>query len=209
MTMKIYSVLASVFICLAIWVLPAMSEYTPSEWKKIKTGEILISEKQRDNPDGSQSLLFVAKGYINAPREEVWKALRDYNHFYEFFPNVRETKIVKKEGETYWVDYMTKVLVMEVRYTLRFEGIEKYKRIESKLDKERPHDIRDSYSSWLLEDAPEGSGTVVTFTNFVDTGIPAPVAIARRAAKSSLPNVLVNVRKRVESGGKWKKTQGS
>jgi len=195
-------------VCLVLFSAPASTEYTAEEWKRLKTGEIIISEKEEDNPDGSQNLLFIAKCYIKASRQEVWKVLRNYNSFYEFFPNVRSTKVVKQEGETYWVEYMTKVLFVKAQYTLRFDGVEKYVRIESKLDKSRPHDIRDSYSIWYFEDAPDNSGTIVTYTSFVDTGIPAPKALARKAASSSLPKVLVNVRKRVESGGKWKKPEG-
>jgi len=184
----------------------ARAEYTQAEWEKLKKGEILISEKALRNPDGSQKVLFVAKIYMRASPKEIWKVLRDYDKFEEFMPNVSECEVLKKEGPVYWVRYKTKVLWVEVNYYLKLVGVEKYKRIEYQLDESKENDIRATEGYWVFEKAPDGKGSVVTYCTRTDTGIPAPEFIARKAGKMSLPMIVKNVKKRVESGGTWKKT---
>lgn len=192
-----------------VGVTTARAEFTMSEWQRLKNGEVLITTVLNQNPDGSQRTDFLAKLYVKADRKTVWSYLRDYEKFPEFLPNVTLCKIVKQEGQVYWVHYEAKVMVVKVNYNLRVEGVELNKKIVFKLDKSQPSTIRDSSGYWILEDAPDGSGTVLSYSTYVDTGVPAPEALARQAAKKSLPTVVQNMRKRIESGGKWKKEPGS
>lgn len=187
----------------------ALAALAPQDWERLKNGEVIVSELTAVNPDGSQNVKFVAKIFMKGKREQVWQVLHDYNHFYEFFPNVKNTTVIKQEGEKYWVQYLTKVMWVEAKYVLTFEGVELNKRIEVKLDKSYPHSVRETYSTWLMEDSPDKSGTLVTYTTYIDTGIPAPAALAKKTAKMALPGIVKNVRMRVESGGKWKKPEGS
>ena len=183
----------------------ASPKFTMDEWERLKAGEVVITEVANQNDDGSQRIDFLAKIYIKADRKAVWAVLRDYEKFPEFMPNLQEVAILKKEGEVYWVKYLIKVMVISATYCLRVDGVEMHRRIEFKLDPICPGDIRDTNGYWVLEDAPDRSGTVVSYSTYADTGIPAPEALARKAARKSLPQVAKNVRKRVESGGTWKK----
>jgi len=49
----------------------------------------------------------------------------------------------------------------------------------------------------------------MSYASNVDTGIPAPEALAKKVGKESLTQVVKNVRMRIESGGTWKKPEGS
>lgn len=187
----------------------ASAKTSQEEWNKLKAGEVIITEVANVNPDGSQRVDFLAKIFIKAGREAVWKVIRDYEKFPEFMPNVQKCKILKQENETYWVYYEVKVMMVTVNYCLKAVGVEKYKKIEFKLDNICPSDIRSTAGYWVLEDAPDGSGTIVHYSTYTDTGIPAPEALAKQAAKKSLPQVVKNVKQRVESGGTWKKPSGS
>jgi len=187
----------------------ARSEFTAEEWQRMKNGDVIITEVAAQNPDGSQRIDFLAKLYIKATRQEVWKTIRDYNHYSEFMPRLTKATILKQEGQVYWVRYEVKVLWLRVVYHLRVEGVDPFKRIEFKLDTDKKNHIRNTYGYWILQDAPEGSGTVLSYSAYIDTGIPAPESLARKVAKSALPGVVKNVRKRIESGGTWKKAEGS
>lgn len=187
----------------------ALAKTTPEEWKRLKAGEVIVTEVANVNPDGSQRVDFLAKIFIKASREAIWKVIRDYEKFPEFMPNTQKCKILKQEGETYWVYYEVKVMMVTVHYCLKATGVEKYKRIEFRLDNICPSDIRSTSGYWFLEDAPDGSGTIVHYSTYTDTGIPAPEALAKQAAKKSLPQVVKNVKQRVESGGTWRKPAGS
>ncbi len=199
-----FIILACIFTAVFITT-AARAEYTQEEWEKLKKGEILITEKAVQNPDGSQKVFFVSKVYMGAQPEEIWKIMRDYDKFEQFMPKLRECKVLKKEGPVYWVRYETKVLWVEANYHLRLVGVEKYKRIKYKLDETKKNDIRATEGYWIFEEAPDGKGSVVTYCTRTDTGIPAPEFVARKVGRMSLPNIIKNVKKRVESGGTWQK----
>jgi len=198
--------IVSVFLFIASG---ARAEFTQAEWERMKTGEVVVTEVAAQNPDGSQRMQFMAKMYVKATRREIWKHIRDYNHFHEFMPKLKKATILKREGETYWVKYETKVLWVEADYYLVLKGTELYKRVDYKLDRSKENDIRDASGYWILEDAPDGSGTVVSYTSNIDTGIPAPAGVTKKVSKMSLPQIVKNVRMRIESGGTWKKPEGS
>ena len=189
--------------------LAARAEYTAQEWETLKTGEVVAAEVMTRNPDGSGATEVLVKAWIKAPREEVWKIIRSYNTFAEFFPRVRECRITRQEGETYWVEYHTELLGLMVVYHLTLIGTEKFLRIDFFLDKNFRNDVKDTVGFWGLDDAPDGKGTVLTYSIFVDSGIPVPQFIARKISKPNLVQVVKNVRRRVESGGTWKKPNGS
>jgi uncharacterized protein YndB with AHSA1/START domain len=188
---------------------PARAEYTAQEWEILKTGEVVATEVFSTKPDGSKTTDVVVKAWIKAPREEVWAVMRDYNRFAEFFPRVRECRTFKQEGESYWVRYHTEVLGMMVVYHLQLVGVEKFRRIVFSLDPNQPNDVDDTRGFWVFDDAPDGQGTVLTYSIFIDPGLPIPDWLGRKISKPNLVQVVKNVRSRVESGGTWKKPPGS
>jgi len=205
-SMRISKSAMLVFLVVLLSASTAHSKFTPEEWERMKKGEVVITEVMNLNPDGSGRMDFLAKLYIKATRQEVWKHIRDYNNFPEFMPRMKKNTILKQEGQVYWVRYELKIFWLKIVYHIRVDGVELYKRIEYKLDKTKKNHIKDTYGYWILEDAPGGTGTILSYSTFVDTGIPAPKVLVRKLAKMSLPNIVKNVRKRVESGGKWKRT---
>ncbi len=189
--------------------LSARAEYTAAEWEILKTGEVVATEVFTPKPDGSSATDVLVKIWIKAPREEVWKVIRDYNRFGEFMPRVHSCRITKQEGETSWIVYDMEVLGIRVIFNLITIGKEKYRRIEFNLDPNQSNDIKEARGYYVLDDAPNGQGTVLSYSAVVATGIPLPEFVARKISKPSLVQVLKNVRLRVESGGAWKKAAGS
>ena len=185
------------------------AESTPPEWEVLKTGRVVAGEVFTARPDGRHSTDVVVKAWIKAPRQEVWKTLRDYDRFAEFFPKVRDVHTVKREGESYWVYYRTEVLWVTVVYHLKLTAIKPFRRIEFETAPELPNDLKEVRGFWAFDDAPGGLGTVLTYSVQVDTGIPAPEFLARKLSKPGLVEVVENARRRVESGNSWRKPEGS
>jgi len=188
---------------------PAGAEYSAKEWELLKTGAVVATEVFTAKPDGSQATDVLVKVWIKAPREAVWKTIRDFNTFGEFMPRVKSCRIIRQEGETCWIVYDTELLGIRVVYHLITVGKEKYRRIEFNLDPTKPNDIKGIRGYYILDDAPDGQGTVLSYSAFVDTGIPAPEFLTRKISKPNLVQVIKSVRQRVESGGTWKKPAGS
>jgi len=107
------------------------------------------------------------------------------------------------------VRYDLKVLWLKVTYHLSLVDDDSRYRVDWTLDRSKENTVRDIVGYWDVDDAPGGSGVVLSYASFVDTGIPAPMKIVQKLASMALPQVVKNVRMRAESGGKWKKPEGS
>jgi hypothetical protein len=58
--------------------------------------------------------------------------------------------------------------------------------------------IKDFRGSWVLQPFGNGTQTLISYSMFVDPGIPVPRWLIREAVKAELPNTLRGVRNRVE-----------
>ena len=81
----------------------------------------------RESEDGRLQL--VTSGIlIDAPPEQVWAAITDYEHFSEFMPSTEGCRVLSREGNVsrvwFHIKFSFSVLSYAVRYTLRqhFEG---------------------------------------------------------------------------------------
>jgi len=207
--MRNIKLVASISLVLIILAGPARSEFNNAEWEKVKEGKVTFAGVPMQNPDGSQYINFVTKIYVKASKQEIWKVIRDYDHFHEFMPKCRKVTTLKVEGNVTWVRYELKVLWINVVYHLRLVDTKSHERVEWTLDKSKKNSVRDIKGYWQLDDAPGGSGAVVSYASYVDTSIPAPMGIIKRLAKMALTQVMKNVRLRTESGGTWIKKKGS
>jgi len=86
----------------------------------LKKGEVVIVEE----PPVGQKQFVTAGIRINAPREEVWKLITDFDLYPGFFPEVETVTVVKHEGNAWDVLHKLKsgmsVLPLRFAYTLRF-----------------------------------------------------------------------------------------
>jgi len=185
----------------------ARADFTAQEWAVLKTGKVIAQEVFQAYPDGTVQTQVEVKAWIKVPRAQVWKILRDYNHFFQFMPNVRQSKILKQEGETYWVIYQTQVLWVKVIYYQILAGDGQMHRIDITMDHSQPNDIRDTRGYWVLDDAPDGKGTIATYSDWVSPGFKIPEKLARKVSKPGFIHVIENTRLRAESDGAWIKSQ--
>ena len=193
------------FVLLVALIPAARAEFSAEEWEVLKTGEAVASETFAAKPDGAPTTDVLVKIWIKAPREKVWATIRDYDRFGEFMPRVQRCRVVKSDGETFWICYETEVLGIKVIYYMKAVGVDKFRRIEFNLAEDMTNDIKGARGYWALDDAPDRKGTVLSYSAFIDTGIPMPESLARRISKPNMIQAVKNVKQRVESGNSWKK----
>ncbi|MCX7680210.1 MAG: SRPBCC family protein [Spirochaetes bacterium] len=117
----------------------------------------LISIKQ--SPEG-KFLYATAIVKINAPLEVVWNLILDLEHYSEFMPRVKSSKVQSKsnDGNEICVNFEISVPLANQRYTLKYL-----------LDRERKiinivhvtGDLKGSWWRWQL--MPSGKGTLVQY----------------------------------------------
>ncbi|MFO8057449.1 MAG: SRPBCC family protein [bacterium] len=180
-------------------------EVTEKRWKKLKAGEVLVTERVIEGEGNRKKLRFIATAHISAPPESVWKTIRDYDHYHEFIPRLKESELLKTEGRCMFIRYLGEVFWVEVEYYIKACAEVPGKRVDFGLAEGYESFMKSADGFWEVQKAPDGKTAIVSYSAHLDPGVPVPDFISRKVARDSLVNVLQNVTKRVESGGKWKK----
>lgn len=131
---------------------------------------------------------------INAPVEKCFDVIVDYERYSEFLPEVKKTRALNRRGNECDVQYEAEVVKL-IKYTVH-------------LKEERPNKVswtyidgdfmRDNKGGWVLEDAGEGK-TKATYNVEIVLGPLVPKTIVNALVDTSLPKLLENFKKRIES----------
>jgi len=187
-----------IFGIIAIFLIAATAppNLTPEETAKLDRGEIIVKFKEK--PEGINLRLVEAMGIIDAPRERAWNVIGDYANYKEFMPQVQESEIRKKEGNTVWQ-------YQKLSIPWPFPGNGTWYVI--KLDHDPANffvkwnmvegNIKVNYGSWQLYPyGPGGKKTLAIYSLVVDTGFNVPAAAIEFANKQTVPMIIKAVRKR-------------
>lgn len=131
---------------------------------------------------------------ISAPPDKCFDVIADYERYSEFLPEVKKTRAVNRRGNECDVQYEAEVVKL-IKYTVH-------------LKEERPTRVswtyidgdfmRDNKGGWLLEDLGDGK-TKATYTVEITLGPLVPKSIVNALVDTSLPKLLENFKKRIES----------
>lgn len=153
-----------------------------------------------DQPWGLFGRAVWARVHVAAQPSAVFAVLTDYERFGEFMPLVERVDVLER-GPRH------AVLRFRMKY-LRWFDVEQTDRRTL-----HPHTkidyvgiagpLKTVYGDWRF--AAARGGTRVTYRAWVDPGVPVPGAIVGALVKRGLPGLLDGVKRRVESGGTWKK----
>jgi len=131
---------------------------------------------------------------INAPIEKCFDVIVDYERYSEFLPEVKKTRATNRRGNECDVQYEAEVVKL-IKYSVH-------------LKEERPHRVswtyidgdfmRDNKGGWLLEDLGGGQ-TKATYSVEITLGPLVPKTIVNALVDTSLPKLLENFKKRIES----------
>lgn len=208
-----------------IWIIPMVfsfySGYAQNNNEintQIIKGEIIITTEKV--PD-TNVLIGKATGLIDAPIEKVWAVISDYNHFRDFMPRFKESFIVKKEiiagiigtrnlrnSENFLKTNITNEITEDTLYfynQLDFPwplGDKRYllKVIRNNLNysffwTQVAGEMEVNDGSWEL--IPYNGITLAKYTTCSDVGIKLPFFLVKMGTKSTLPDIIKAVRKRV------------
>lgn len=173
--------------------------------KQLKRGKRVVRLYYRKNDKGKRSIVAEAKAIIKAPPIKVYEQLARVEKIQEFMPNMIYSKIKKKLGPNrYFMHRTIKVLWTKIHMFLTV-ALTPGKRLTWHLDRTKKNGIKDTVGTMTFLPYNGGKYTYVTYRVYTDTGRAIPGFIRRMLIKSSLPNVLKSLNKRVMSGGRWKK----
>lgn len=187
---------------------PVSNKLTSAELARVKAGEVIIHETLTKNHEDGYAAAF---GIIHFQDPQAfWDVAGDFGHFPEFIPKIEKATLIKQVGKQslveFYLDGTIETLIYSCVHTISEDNL----RVDWTLDKSRPHvryKVNDGY--WQLEQLAPGLWlTEYNMTVSFDFGILTKAAnkIVNTMVKEDLPNVMGNTRKRIESGGVWKKS---
>jgi len=190
-----------IFVAGAIAIFAALSSHgrdlTKEQLKELKNGEIIV--KYREKLEGTDLRIVEATGVIDAPPDRVWKVIGDYENYKDFMPQVCESEVRKKEGNATW-QYQK----LHVPWPFPGDGTWYLIRLEHHPEKYfvqwemEDGNIKINHGSWKLEPFGEkGDKTLAIYSLVVDPGYKLPAFVVDFATKTTVPNIIEAVRKRV------------
>lgn len=173
--------------------------------KALEKGKIKVWINYRANELGKKKIVTKVLGIINKPPKAVFAQMAQLEKAHKFMPRMTYSKITKKISKTEYnvlrkISVAWKSIAMHIRIKLTPN-----KRYQFHLLRRKKNDIRDSVGAYNFEAIHGGKHTLVTYCLYSDSGRWIPGWVRRPLLRKDLPGVVRAMRKRVMSGGKWKK----
>lgn len=131
---------------------------------------------------------------FDAPMDKAFDVIVDYERYAEFLPEVKSVRVSNRNGSTCDVHWEVDVM-KTVRYTVRMTEARPSKVSWSFVTGEV---MKDNQGSWVLESAGPDK-TKATYNVEMALGALVPKAIINKLVETSLPKMLDNFKRRIES----------
>lgn len=178
---------------------PVMAPHlTEVEQKQLQSGTVLTREV---TPTGNRGVGAMAIGLVDAPTDEVWPILRDCQHFWQFMPRTKKSWVREEEGVgrichvELVLPFPLPQLWSDTVSVTREEPAQHYVRSWSMVR----GNYRRNDGAWVLVPTEGGSKSIVVYSIDSDPIMAVPDALIRLGQASTLPEVIVQIRKRVQS----------
>ncbi len=136
---------------------------------------------------------------VNAPKEQVWNLLTDYESAPGNFSYLKKCSRVspKVKGEPELVSFTAKTgvgpitvdYVLEIKETPNAGLIEWHRHSGA---------FRENEGYWKLESVDEGRKTLITYAKHLDAGFPLPPCMVNKAVKESMPVIFRDLNSSLE-----------
>lgn len=178
---------------------------TEPEFTKVMRGDVVARTENFTNEHGKSSGRGMGAVLISKPIEEIWAVVSRFEDKAEYMPRLEKVEVLDKTPERVRVRMDIDASVTKARYTAVFVLSQTAHTIHYELDRSaKDNTIADTQGSYELFAVTDGT-TLLVYRTYVDTGRAIPRFIADYMARRSIPKLLTAIRKRVESGGTYRK----
>jgi hypothetical protein len=209
--MRIRFLAFSVVIALVLIFAPAWAgeweKLTDEERQNLLSGEVVYRsvktkvDKDKHKGHGVSMIL------VNAPVDECWRIFTEWNKHQEFIPGKTGSAVIEERPEYILCLKQFRFFGVPTQFTVRYYVDVERRRIDFELDPDWAHDIKHTAGWFIFEQIEPGTTLFIYEVTNLDPGIVVPPRIMDFLQKRALPAVSENTKKRIESGGKWKKDE--
>jgi len=184
-----------------------LDRFSREQKQRLRAGEVVFEyinyqgrEKERNGIGYGQ-----AHVVVNKPVEVCWSIMTDFGNKKEYFPRLVVSEVVKRKPNHTWVREVIDFGVAELEYVMVQKTDPKNFRSDFSLDPAYPHDLKDTRGFWYWEKINDRSSLLTYAVTKADVGVPVPEFIVKALSSRDLPGIAENLKKRIESDGKWRK----
>jgi hypothetical protein len=191
-------------VCLLVLgaVLP---DITDSELRQTLAGDVPTRTESFTNERGKTAGRGWGAIVIERPIADVWATLSHYEDRAEYVPRLRAVTVLEHQPGRARVRQEVDATVTTARYTAWFILDEAAHRISWSLDKTATDNTVAEVDGDYRMAALDAGRTLLVYRAYVDSGLRVPESISSFMQKRSIPDLLRAIKRRVESGGTWKK----
>lgn len=160
-------------------------------WRRMKEGEVVVQLTE-----ANQIKYVTGKILIHDNPANVWKVLANP---YEF-----EKKIAPHMTKVEMLTDRAEYTVMRCRFdicppipSISYDVASDYRLNEEITFHRVGGAFKDFRGNWLLKPHEQGKSTEVIYSMYIDTGLPVPQWIVRKAVRMELPKTLIGLRERL------------
>ena len=175
-----------------------------SERQVLQSDGILVSTQRPD--ETSQELKGVIRAYlvVKQPREKTFALLIEPSRQQRYLPQLTSSKTVLRAERSEKTEFLIKIALFSIRTRVIHQWWPEASRIAWNLDPEFKNDLRKQigyYNVYSLD----GHTSLLEFGTIVETSALVPDSLQEYLTRRELPATLMNVKKYVDSGGKFTK----
>ena len=181
-----------------------LDRFSKEQREKLLAGEVVY---EYINFEGQEKGLGHGQAYVivKKPIDVCWSMITEFDKKKEYYPRVVVSEVVKREENKAWVREVLDFGIANIEYVMVQNLAPEKRRVDYSLDPAYQHDLKDTQGFWYWEKIDENASLLTYAVTKADVGIPVPEFIVKALSSRDLPGIAGNLKKRIESDGKWRK----
>jgi ribosome-associated toxin RatA of RatAB toxin-antitoxin module len=170
------------------------SSFAASDWASLSQGQVVVTQQNDVIHDPVPSVQ--AKIWVNKSVPNAWKVISDPVKLTSTEPKVKKAQVVSRTARSQNVAFSVSMarLLPSFNYVVEQDlnppNALTFHRLSGS--------FKDIQGSWLLNPAPNGKGSILTYNLKLDPGPLVPKGLLMNAVKSDLPNLMKNAKLAIE-----------
>lgn len=188
-----------------VLVLELLLGLTAAELAEVQAGKVPTRTESFTNARGKSAGRGWGAIVVDKPVAAVWATLTRYDDRAEYVPRIKRASVLERKPGMLRVRQEVDATVTTARYTAWYRLDEATHTIGWTLDKTATDNtIVEVEGDYRLAELGPGR-TLLVYRTYVDSGLRVPGSIQAYMQRRSIPDLLRAIKRRVESGGTWKK----
>jgi len=139
------------------------------------------------------------KVYINASPRNVWSAITDYENQKHFIPKLIDSGLISDNGNEQIMFEKGRTGILFFKKTVYIKLSIRGDYLQRLSFRQLDGDFEIYEGDWILDRAPDGKSTILTFNAKIKPDFFAPSMFVSKVQRHDLPMVLAAMKKRAES----------